>query len=1021
MEWTPTSAGATLTGSGKWCIRLIADTFDFQPKHGAPARGHLVALRFVRIKRGLMWSRCELALADGTVHVVDGIPNNRALQMAEAIEAATHHTIRRSLSPAYLDALRVWLRRCRAPITLAEGEWSDRALVDALSGSGGPPEPSGASINLFLRHPATPSRLGLTQDEFADLSDPRGRLTLALASHDTAVLAQRRDAWAADIERNMTEQSRPWWSVSDTGRVLAAHPPPRHPSLTWTEIDPSSPTPEALLAERRRDWNQRVVLTEATVLGEFFASVECQPLTPEQIDAVVCFDDHELVVAAAGSGKTSTMVAKVGYSLHRGIHAPEEILLLAFNADAATELSERVLARLADIPGADRITAKTFHAFGKLVITEATGKKPTLAPWLEQAGDDTRQIVDIIQSLAASDHHFAADWAEFKLVFAKDVGRWDVPAEPEDYDPATKARGFRTAQGEVVKSKEERMIADWLFYHGVNYAYECPYAVDTATTQHRQYLPDFYFLDIDVYYEHFALDKDGKAPPHFEPSYAASAQWKRQLHADNGTTLIETTSHELRSGTALAKLQETLTERGVKPVFDPNRRSAREQFTPDDGALARSFRTFQQHVKSNRLKPEDLARALRGHPIEGFHARLRLYLKLFRQISDEWEARLRGGRYIDYDDMLCQAADLLDAGRFNSPFRLILADEFQDSSNARARLLSGLARSAKGAYHLCVVGDDWQAINRFAGADVAIMTDFEEWFPRAERRMLTTTFRCPQDLCDTSSRFISRNPRQIAKSVKTTNPRRESSISLFSAAVAESIPTLVEERLHVLSRMLGVAGGAARPTVMLLSRYRRRDVPHSIPVWTRTFAPYFDLYFNTIHGSKGLEADYVLILNLVEGTVGFPCKIEDDPVLTLAMPSPDSFEFAEERRLFYVALTRARTEVWLFTTESNPSQFVIELTKDGLRPATGAATEHEICEKCGKGIMVPRSGPYGQFQGCSRFPACEHRVRGSRQAGPDAAPCPVCESGKLIPKRGRRGIFLSCDRYPTCRGSSNYH
>lgn len=153
-------------------MRLLGDTFHLQSERVASASGHLAAIRFVRIEQGLMWSRCNFGLADGTVRAVDGIPNDRAAEMAVAIEVATREAIRRSLSPDYLDVLRAWLQRWRAPKNVAPDEWSDRSPLDALSVADGPPQPSGASIDLLLRHPATPMRLGLTEEEFADLQDP---------------------------------------------------------------------------------------------------------------------------------------------------------------------------------------------------------------------------------------------------------------------------------------------------------------------------------------------------------------------------------------------------------------------------------------------------------------------------------------------------------------------------------------------------------------------------------------------------------------------------------------------------------------------------------------------------------------------------------------------------------------------------------------------------------------------------------------------------------------------------------
>ena len=153
----------------------------------------------------------------------------------------------------------------------------------------------------------------------------------------------------------------------------------------------------------------------------------------------------------------------------------------------------------------------------------------------------------------------------------------------------------------------------------------------------------------------------------------------------------------------------------------------------------------------------------------GYAARLQMFLTLYERIAAEWERRLRDGKFVDFEDMLIQAAEHVESGKFISPYTIILADEFQDSSRARIRLLKALAKNPPVQTHLCVVGDDWQGINRFAGSDISVMTEFENTFEHTTRLTLNTTFRCPQEICDVSSQFIQANPAQISKIVRTTN------------------------------------------------------------------------------------------------------------------------------------------------------------------------------------------------------------------------------------------------------------
>ena len=711
--------------------------------------------------------------------------------------------------------------------------------------------------------------------------------------------------------------------------------------------------------------NQAVLERQKVELKAFFETVEKSPLTDEQIHACICMDDNVMVVAAAGSGKTSTMVAKAGYVLNQGLATPEQVLLLAFNRDAADELGQRVRERLSGIEGIEGVTVQTFHGFGLSLIAEATGRKPTLAPWLEHSGQDLAFMAEIAQAIASHDPEFRRDWDLFRTVYARDLGALGEAADPEASDG--RQRGFRTADGKLVKSKEEQLICNWLFFNGVNYAYEPAYEHDTADRRYRQYRPDFFYPDINLYHEHFALDDEGRAPAHFGDGYVKGVHWKRALHAEKGTELFETTSAQIRSNEALDRLREELVSRGVELSFDPARKTDGPPPLTDE-QLARTLRVFQQHVKSNGLSQFALEQSAQEQSAR-FGYRAQLFLRIYERLSAEWERRLRAGGYIDFEDMLRQAAELVEAGRYENPYTVVLADEFQDSSRARARLLQVLTRSDDA--HLTVVGDDWQGVNRFAGADLRVMSEFQGFFSPSSTLQLTTTFRCPQALCDVSSAFVQANPRQLKKTVQSTSTFDNRPLQAYGFSNPSAIEDHIEQQLRqmvdlVVSERLQ-PGRDGRINVLILGRYKT-DKPGRLSRWTRLFRPHLDVRYKTIHASKGLEAEYVYVLGLVEGRKGFPSQIEDDPILGLAMPDADPFAMAEERRLFYVALTRASRQARLYTSLDKPSRFVTELVANEqliIEPVDGETVE--TCPKCQAGVLRVRQSEFGAFHGCSRY------------------------------------------------------
>lgn len=700
----------------------------------------------------------------------------------------------------------------------------------------------------------------------------------------------------------------------------------------------------------------------------FFDSVEKSPLTLEQREAVICLDNRVLLVASAGSGKTSTMVAKAGYALQHGYFSADKMLLLAFNNDAAAELRERIQRRLLPLGlPADKVVAKTFHAFGLDIIGIATGKRPSLAPWLEN-GQDLDALLQMADSLKDGDPTFRTNWDLFRLVFGQDLPKFGQEQEsPDSWDSQQRRGGFWTLNNEVVKSRGEAFIANWLFYNGVRYVYEGPYEHETADATHRQYKPDFYLPDAQAYLEHWALNEKGEPPKEFV-GYKDGMTWKRNLHAQHGTKLLETTMAELWSGKAFRYLANELPKLGV--ALDPNPERPVPGRNPiENPRLARTFRSFLTHAKSNRLTIVELRARMDVGAAGSFRFRHEMFLQLFEQLWMAWEEKLRSSQCIDFEDMLNLATDCVESGRWVSPYELVMVDEFQDASQARARLVASLMRGSE--KYLFAVGDDWQSINRFAGADLAVMTDFEAKFGKAVTLRLETTFRCPPSLCDISSTFVRKNPRQIAKKVRSPKPDIENPVRIVSVESEHHIRSAVEARVNEIAREAASVGKKAK--VYLLGRYRKDAA--FLPVTYN--AQWVEVEFITVHSSKGLEADHVILPRMTSETLGFPSRIADDPVLQLAMPGGDSYEYAEERRLFYVALTRARSTATLITLKHKESPFISELVKEQrleVRNADGSANSGEVCPEpnCGGGFLVQRRGHYGMFFGCSTFPRCTY-------------------------------------------------
>lgn len=797
-------------------------------------------------------------------------------------------------------------------------------------------------------------------------------------------------AWRAKVEALLTASR---WVEADAVDALVASRPDlgawreasTHPRLQQRlrerDADAESAVArvalvdlDATVAER----NEAFLAAEKRDLVQFFANVEKSPLTDQQIRAAVACDNRVRVIAAAGSGKTSTMVARAGYAIRRGIARPDQILALAFNRRAAEELAGRFRARLGDDGAA--IASSTFHAFGLRIIGEATGRKPSLPDDLAQ-DDGVRRLAAIVDALRDVDPDFRRDWDLFRLVFGRHLPTLGEEASAERIDPRSDSAGFATLAGEVAKSQEEVMIANWLFINGVNYRYERPYSHDVADAHHRQYQPDFYYPDIDAWHEHWGIDADGTSP---FPGYAESMAWRKETHRRFGTTLLETTSATIRDGSGFRYLEAQLRARGVLLYENPYREIAGEEPLSDEG-LVRLMRSFMAHAKGSRLTAADLQRRA------GASHRSQLFLRLHAAVQAEWDRRLSASRQVDFEDMLDLAIGLVESGDWKSPFTMVMVDEMQDMSAARARLVRAVTRAP--GTRLYAVGDDWQAIYRFAGADLSVMTRFHDWFAprpmvlpdmsvrpsRSSTVMLDRTFRSPQSLCDVAGGFVSKNPAQLAKRVHSSAEEADEALRVVCVRRTEEYASVIGDELARLDRE------AMGPTsVLVLGRYRatRDGLEAGL---TRRYR-HVSVEFDTIHRAKGKEADHVIMPGVEYRAL--PSMRDDDPVLQLAMSTPDPYPYGEERRLFYVALTRARRSVLLLTRRGFESQFLIELISDGavtmLSPDGGPSAE--ICPTCGRRTMIRMEGRFGPFLGCSGYPVCtgKRRIDAADPQGPVA-------------------------------------
>ena len=456
---------------------------------------------------------------------------------------------------------------------------------------------------------------------------------------------------------------------------------------------------EGFEAARRKANSLFVSNKVPTVQAAAFAALP-NPLTIEQAEAVATDEDVTLVLAGAGTGKTSVVVGKVAHLVRNQGVSPDEVLVLAFNRKAADEITGRLAGDLS------KAHVHTFHRFGRRVIADVERAKPTMARFAgesEMPGtikDILNEILDDPQQSDATANFIASYHGAYESVF-------DFETQDE-YDAYIRSVELRTLSGARVKSFEELEIANYLTKHGVKFCYERPYPKRTQTPEYRQYQPDFFLPDNDIYIEHNALDKGGR-PPHGWQGYEERVEWHRRTHRKYGTKLIETYSWQHREDILLDKLHKQLEGEGVRFERISQRELVLQLARQLIEWLATLLAKFLHHVKTNGLSSEELRARAGKH---GTLWRNEAFLEVFEEVRTRYEQRLKAEGKLDFHDLINRASHYIREGRWETRYRYVLVDEFQDISAGQIKLLHALKRDDT-AYFL--VGDDWQSINRFAG------------------------------------------------------------------------------------------------------------------------------------------------------------------------------------------------------------------------------------------------------------------------------------------------------------------
>ncbi|GEP51425.1 DNA helicase [Flavobacterium noncentrifugens] len=370
--------------------------------------------------------------------------------------------------------------------------------------------------------------------------------------------------------------------------------------------------------------------------------------------------------------------------------------------------------------------------------------------------------------------------------------------------------------------------------------------------------------------------------------------------------------------------------------------------------------------------------------------------------------------------MINQATDLIKENKPQYTYQHIIIDEYQDISYSRFNLIKEI-RELSGARLICV-GDDWQSIYRFAGSDISLFSNFEKYVGTYEQLFIEQTYRNSQSLIDITSNYIQKNKKQIQKNPKSKKKHLENPINFVyysqdnaEEALINEIQGLIDKNGNKPILVLGRHSFDINEFIKLTPNSKIKYHERSDKLEIKGFED-VDIKYITVHKSKGLEADNVIVLNLKNHLLGFPNKMTDDPMLSLLLSDDEKYRFAEERRLFYVALTRTKNEVVLLIP-NNASLFAEELITDNafLFTVTDEKPSKTNCPYCKTGQLLIRHNSFNnnQFLGCSHYPGCNQTFN-NIEILEKTILCSSCRSGFMTKRSGRFGNFLGCTNYPKC-------
>ena len=780
-------------------------------------------------------------------------------------------------------------------------------------------------------------------------------------------------------------------------------------------------------------------------------------LDRNQREVILTDEDYCLVIAGAGAGKTTTVAAKAKYLVEK-LNIPEnEILIVSFTNKAVDELRERINKDLKL-----ECIISTFHSIGNAILKTNTVEK------LNISRENTLYyiLLDYFKKSVLTNEALTKKLVLFFSTY------FNVPYEGDNLSEYlnglarttnttlksdlnefkqeiidAKSKKKETINNEIVRSYQEAQIANYLYLNNLDYTYEPIYQYNIKYSN-KPYTPDFVIKQGDktVYIEHFGITQNGENNLYSQielNKYKKAVNDKILLHKKHGTKLIYTFSQYNDGRTLLQHLDEELRKNGLILKRRDDKEVLQKIINTEENKyiskLIVLISRFINLFKTNGYKEEKFDEFKNSTR----NVRNQLFLDICKECYLEYERKLKESHAIDFQDMINDSAILLEKmaeQKTKLRFKYVIVDEYQDISRQRFDLVSALRKVCDAK--VIAVGDDWQSIYAFSGSDVELFLDFEKKTGYAKMLKIENTYRNSQEIIDIAGNFIQKNQYQIKKTLKspkhiedpiiiyTYDPINKKPGSDNKSGKNYNLAAAVENCLDDIAKY-NEKEKKNNKNVLILGRYNYEGNNLEISGLFQTTNrkgqiksikyPDFDITFMTAHASKGLGFDNVIIINCINGTFGFPSKIQNDPVMKHVLIEDKSYDFAEERRLFYVAMTRTKNRVFCVAPQKFPSEFLVEINKEYEKVVKHGEWEEEVitrnyrktCPICGYPLQYKYKPAYGlRLNICTNDPEiCGFMTNDIKGGKMQIMKCNQCQDGYLIIKQGKDSYILGCTNY----------